>query len=140
MTADYETPPLPFTGDPARTCCWCGHEEPNEFLLANNHGPDSGRAVAIQACTAMDLTQSHVQHDVQAVLDARVDVESRRLHGQPTTGADRHLQDAQSALSRSVARARAVWLDPARVTSTVALLGDPTHGQNDPDEPKEASR
>lgn len=123
MTADYETPPLPFAGEPDRTCPWCGKEEPNELLLANNHGPDLGRALAEQECTAMDLTRRHVDHDVQAVLDARADVATHRLHGQPTQRAENQLQHAQARLNRSVARAREVWPDPSWVARALALLG-----------------
>lgn len=74
----------------------------------------------------MDLTRRHVHHDVQAVLDARVDVATHRLHGQPTQRAEKQLQQAQLRLNRSVARAREVWPDPSWVVLALALLADTT--------------
>ena len=41
-------------------CRWCGHEEPNQFLLSTNHAPDCFRARRDHACTSMDLTRAHV--------------------------------------------------------------------------------
>lgn len=126
MTQDYETPPLPFAGDPDRTCPYCGQEEPTTWLLENNHRPDSARAQPEGLCVAMELTRSHVHHHVQAVLDARANVATAQLHDQPAKRAQQQLAQTEKALSRSVARAREVWPDPTWVTNALAvLLADP---------------
>lgn len=54
--------PLPFTGDPALTCPWCGTEEPNAYVLANNHAPDTYRARRDRRCCAQDITGNHVRY------------------------------------------------------------------------------
>lgn len=53
---------LPFTGDPARTCPWCGTEEPNEYVLGINHAPDSIRAGMYRECVAQALAGNHVRY------------------------------------------------------------------------------
>ena len=126
MTRDYETPPLPFTGDPDRTCPYCGFEEPNEHLLGNNHAPGSALAQSQGICSAMDLTRNHVFYDVQRVLDARAEAATMRLQGRSTQAAERSQHQAQTALTRSVARAREVWLDPAWLTDALTPLTGPT--------------
>lgn len=126
LTSDYETPPLPFAGDPDRTCPYCGYEEPYEFLLKNNHAHDSAFADRAGICIAMDLTRNHVVYDVQKVLDGRVEVATTRLQARPTKAADRNLSQAEATLKRSVARARDVWPDPAWLTDALTSLTDPT--------------
>ena len=126
MTRDYETPPLPFAGDPDRTCPYCGYEEPNDLLLRNNHGHDSALTASQGICIAMDLTRNHVLHDLQQVLDARAVVATARLQGRSTKPADRSLQQAQGALNRSIARVRDVWPDPAWLTDALTPLTDPS--------------
>ena len=122
MTSDYETPPLPFAGDPDRTCPYCGLEEPNDFLLRNNHAHDSAFATREGICVAMDLTRNHVLHDVQRVLDSRVEVATAQLHGKSTKVANRHLSQAEGILKRSVARARDAWPDPTWLTEALNRL------------------
>lgn len=123
MTSDYETPPLPFAGHPDRTCPYCGFEEPNELLLRTNHAHESALAQRKGVCIAMDLTRNHVLHDIQQLLDARAQVATAQLQGRSTNTADRRLQQAQAALSRSVARARDVWTDPTWLTDALNQLG-----------------
>lgn len=106
MTSDYETPPLPFAGDPDRTCPYCGHEEPNDFLLTINHAPDSDLAAPAGICIAMELTRFHVMRDVQRVLDGRAEAPTAVLLGLTTETADRGLKQADAALKRSITRAR----------------------------------
>ena len=124
MTRDYETPPLPFAGDPDRTCPYCGFEEPNDFLLRNNHAHDSAFATREGICVAMDLTRNHVFYDVQQVLNARTAVAAAELQGQPTKAADRHLRQAEARLTGTVARVREVWPDPTWLTEVLNQLGD----------------
>ena len=59
-------PTLPFTGDPALTCPWCGTEEPNRLLLDQNHWvrdldeAEYDWCAAHQECIAQNLRRNHV--------------------------------------------------------------------------------
>lgn len=57
----------------------------------------------------MGLTRNQVVHDVQKVLDGRMEVATARLQGRPAKAVDRNLSQAEATLKRSVARARDVW-------------------------------
>ncbi len=124
MTNDFETPPLPWAGDPGRTCRHCGLEEPNEYLLQINHGNDSATAERDGICIAMGLTRTHVLNDIQRVLDSRSKIATLRLRGQPTKAADGGLNRAQTALKLSIARARDVWPDLTWLTEALDQMGD----------------
>ena len=84
---------LPFTGDPERTCPYCGSEEPNAWLLRNNHWVPSPFVECFGICIAMDLTRNHVRHDARQLAEAQ----------------EKDLDRCRISLARSVARAREVW-------------------------------
>ncbi len=126
-----ETPPLPFFGDPERTCPYCGREEPNEFLLANNHAHESTRAKRSGSCVAMDLTRNHLLHDLQQLRGARARLADTKGDEKAGEAANRVFA-AEAALRRSVAHASAVWPDVAWITEalhgTAQTEGQAAHG------------
>lgn len=125
MTDHLGTPPLPWAGDPDRTCPHCGEEAPNELLLRTNHAQDGGLTGREGICLAMDLTRGHVLDAIQQVLDARAEVASRQLQARPVRAAERALVRAEGTLRRSVAHAREVWPDPGWLIEVLTPLADP---------------
>lgn len=119
------------------TCPWCGTNEPNEFLLQNNHwvkpeghtGYDWCQANGM--CIAQSLTQNHVSYDCARLghpILARNNQPDR-----PTTKKGRAAAIAQ--LRRDIERAAqlwshrddADWLDDARQVLLIVDPPAPTH-------------
>ena len=126
MVKDYETPPLPWAGDPARTCPFCGLEEATGQLLETNHAHKSVIAERMGVCLAMDRTRVQVLRDAQCVLDARVALATARLIGGSAelAIADRDLKETEAALQRGVGRVREVWPDPQWLPGVLAQLAE----------------
>ena len=120
---DCVTPPLPWAGDPDRTCRHCGLEEPDEESLSQNHAPGSRAGQDEGICAAMDRSRQQVLDAVQRVLDRRVEVATAELQDRPTRAAVRRLAADEATLRRYVAQARAVWPDPTWLPGALAHLG-----------------
>lgn len=118
-----ETPPLPWAGDPLRTCPHCGCEEPSEQLLETNHAPRKDSAEEEGVCEAMHQTRHHVLDAVQGVLDARSAIATAQLTGQSMRCPARKIATAEAALRAAVMAARNVWPDPVWLSAVMTNPG-----------------
>lgn len=112
---------LPFTGSPETTCPCCGKDEGTVWLLQNNHGYRVADMDGGDICVAMYLTKNHVAYDVREVAHARrqLDASDQRSPAK----AQRHLEQTEVALQRSICRVREVWPDTAWLPDLLASVG-----------------